>query len=126
MQIQEVITIMENDRSRMWTGVGDFLDRFYNILTDKERHNVLHKEPKWYEGVDIYDKTFISAMVEKLAIDYNLDVPKWTYNKEYFEMEKPHFAMNAKGDLRLILLKESPKPFRMRNIYTTANVLDRA
>ena len=69
---------------------------------------------------------FIYAMVNKLEVDYNLDTPNWVYNDEYFKLSTPHFAMDAKGDLRLLLLVESPKQFRMRNIFTTANVLSRA
>lgn len=110
----------------MWFAIGNYLDEFYYALDNKQRQQIANEEPEWFDGVGEYEKAFISAMVNKLAVDYNLDTPSWVYNDEYFQLGTPHFAMDAKGDLRLVLLVESPKQFRMRNIFTTANVLSRA
>lgn len=126
MKNQTVIDTIKNDRDDMWFAIGNYLDEFYYSLSKEERQIVLNEEPVWYDGVGDYEKAFFSAMVNKLAVDYNLQTPAWVYNDEYFQLEKPHFAMDAKGDLRLVLLVESPKQFRMRNIFTTSNVLSRA
>lgn len=126
MRTQGIVDTIEEDRSKMWFAIGNYLDEFYYAMTDKQRQDVLDEEPIWLEGIGLYEKTFISAMVNKLAVDYNLKTPEWVYKDEYFELKVPHFAMDAKGDLRLVLLVESPKQFRMRNIFTTANVLSRA
>lgn len=126
MKTQEIVDIIQKDREKMWFAIGNYLDEFYYALDDKERQEVVNEEPVWFEGVGVYEKTFISAMVNKLEVDYDLITPDWVYNKEYFELYPPHFAMNAQGDLKLVLLIESPKQFRMRNIFTTANVLSRA
>lgn len=102
------------------------MDEFYYALNNEQRQEVLNEEPVWFTGVGEYEMAFVSAMVNKLAVDYDLITPTWVYNDEYFQLKEPHFAMGAKGDLRLLLLVESPKQFRMRNIFTTSNVLSRA
>ena len=126
MKTQQIVDTIKSDREKMWFAIGNYLDEFYYALNDEQRRIVLDEEPEWYDDAGKYEMAFISAMVNKLAIDYNLETPLWVYDIKYFELAKPHFAMDAKGDLRLILLVESPKQFRMRNIFTTSNVLGRA
>ena len=111
----------------MWFAIGNYLDEFYYSLDNEQRHIILNEEPEQFEGVPLkYEMAFIYAMVNKLEVDYNLDTPSWVYKDKYFQLKTPHFAMNAKGDLRIVLLVESPKQFRMRHIFTTSNVLSRA
>ena len=126
MRTQVIVDTIKKDRGRMWFAIGNYLDEFYYSMSNEQRQEVLNEEPEWFDGAGEYEKAFIVAMVNKLAVDYNLDTPSWVYKDEYFQLKTPHFAMNAKGDLRLLLLVESPKQFRMRNIFTTANVLSRA
>ena len=126
MRTQEIVDTIRQDRGRMWFTIGNYLDEFYYTLSNEQRQLVLDEEPEWFVGAGEYEKAFISAMVNKLAVDYNLDTPEWVYKEECFKLYPPHFAMDAKGDLKLVLLVESPKQFRMRNIFTTANVLSRA
>ena len=101
-----------------WIYIGDFLDYFYSNPSADSLD-----EPVWTNQSD-YTKSFISAMAAQLAFNYGFKIPKWTKDEKYI-LKEPHFAMNAKGNLRLVLLAESPKFFRDRNIYTTDNVLGR-
>lgn len=107
-----------------WYYFGDFLDYFYNIDTSfEDRVRAITAEPL-FDRVSDKDKAFIAASVHKLAIDYSLPRPEWIFDKQYF-LKEPYFSNNAKGELRLVLLAESPLPFRIRNIYTSENTLSR-
>jgi len=48
----------------------------------------------------------------------------WVFKEKYF-LKEPMFALNAKGDLRTILLVESPNEFLVRNIFVSNNCLQR-
>lgn len=115
-----------NESKSDWIYIGNFLDDFYrNSTTNLERTEMISSEPKWLDSQSMYVKAFCSAMVCQIAVQYKIKIPAWAYDRKYFNLKEPHFAMNAKGNLRLVLLRESPKHFRERNIFTTANVLTR-
>jgi hypothetical protein len=67
---------------------------------------------------------FLAGMVEKLCNDHQLACPEWAFADCYY-LDRPNSWMDAKGDLRIILLVESPVEFKMRNIFTTSNTLVR-
>lgn len=109
-----------------WLMFGDFLDDFYRLKTKKEKYAMicdnLPDESIYYS--DWKDKAFIAASVNKLCNDSDMKSPDWVYDDEYC-LKKPYFSMNTKSDLMVILLLESPKEFRMRNMYVEENVLSR-
>lgn len=70
------------------------------------------------------EKATIAAVVDAMCHELNVNRPNWIMDPSTF-LTEPHFAMNAKGEFRLILLRESPRWFRSRNLFVTANCLDR-
>ncbi len=69
---------------------------------------------------------FLAATVHKLANDFNLEVPRWTFNEEYYIRDEPFFDCNAKGKLRLLFMYKSPAEFKHRNLFVDENILVRA
>lgn len=72
---------------------------------------------------DIEKATF-AATVDALCHEKQITRPNWIFDPSTY-LDKPHFTMNAKGGLRIVLLRESPRWFRSRNLFVTANCLDR-
>ena len=106
--------------------IGDFLDFFYQEQrTEADRLLLIEDEPIEYENIPKWQYSYIAAMVHSLCLKYNLNWPIWALNKKYV-LSEPYFAMDAKGDLRLILILESPYPFRARNMFAESNTLSRA
>lgn len=70
------------------------------------------------------EKATFAATVDSLCSECHIDRPNWIFDPSTY-LSKPHFAMNAKGDFRVILLHESPRWFRSRNLFVTANCLER-
>lgn len=124
-QIIELTAKEVNKNKNLWHYLGDFLDKFYAQYTTKEeRYELVKDEPEYYDNISEITYAFIAGAVHKICWDYWVEVPTWVMKKKYF-LEKPYFSLNAQGDLRLVLLAESPIPFRMRNIFTSENTLDR-
>jgi hypothetical protein len=123
---QEISTVDPTNRqSVLWLHLGNFLDYFYKpSRTSDERLHLLVDEPQEYPDIPETTYAFIAATVHKLCNDYALTPPPWVFNKKYY-LKKPYFSLNAKGDLRLILIAESPVQFKMRHIFTSANTLER-
>jgi hypothetical protein len=126
--IKEVIELTAkntNPKVNMWIYFGDFLDHFYSeSRTTKERFELVREEPEQFENIEERDYAFISGAVQKICSDYEVEIPEWVFKEKYF-LTYPYFALDAQNELRLVLLAESPFEFRMRNIFTTANTLDR-
>ena len=109
----------------LWTYLGDFLDLFYSKeRTTDERYQLVEDEPEAFDNIEETTYAFIAGTVHKISMEYGVQRPTWVMNKKYF-LEKPYFSLNAKGNLRLVLLSESPIPIRMRHIFTSENTLDR-
>lgn len=102
---------------------GNFLNDFYRSDQEKRRQMV-EQEPDHYDQLPAHLLPFLAGMVHKLCNDYDLDCPDWVH-KDKYSLPEPHFAFNAKGNLRIILLVESPVEFKIRNIFVTANTLSR-
>ena len=81
--------------------------RLAGVVADGERHDA-----------------FLAATAETLAETHGLDVPAWAW-AEGRKLRRPWFALPWPG-LRAILLLESPAAFRSRNLFVSANALDRA
>lgn len=70
------------------------------------------------------EKAMLAASVDQLFNEVMLERPDWVYDESTF-LKKPYFALNAKGGLRVILLQESPRWFRARNLFVSENCLER-
>lgn len=102
---------------------GDFLDYFYHN-NQKEKQRIVKEEPKQYQDLSQKTYAFVAAAVEKLCNDSNIEPPNWVFKDKYF-LKDPMFSLDAKGDLRTILLLESPHEFIVRNIFVSENCLER-
>lgn len=69
-------------------------------------------------------KSTMAATVDELCHECHVERPDWIFDPQTY-LDKPHFAMDAKGDFRLILIKESPKWYSSRNLFVTANCSER-
>ena len=85
--------------------------------------NFLEKEPEW-GNISEERRAFYAGVCHYLAKKCELPIPEWIYKTQYF-LKEPYFSRNAKGMLQLVLLAESPTEFRIRNIFISANSLDR-
>ncbi|MFH0926094.1 MAG: hypothetical protein V1872_10795 [bacterium] len=103
--------------------LGNFLDDYYYSESEIKKR-MIQEEPNRHPEIERFIYAYVAASVHKLANDYNLDVPAWVFDEFYF-LKEPHFAMNARGKLRLILMYESPAEFKFRNLFEVANTLSR-
>lgn len=103
---------------------GNFLDEFYRA-SHNQRRSMVEQEPESHPGFPDYMLPFLAAMVHKLCNDHAVECPAWVHSEQYV-LKEPHFWLDAKGNLRLILLAESPIEFKIRNLFVTANTLSRA
>lgn len=102
---------------------GNFLDGFY-ASTQETKTEMISREPPPI-GVPKEYKALLAAAVHKLANDYGLDVPPWTFKRDYYLLEKPFFDCQAKGKLRLLFMYKSPTEFKHRNVFVDENILVR-
>jgi hypothetical protein len=123
MTIWEIVQLTSKDSNNFEIYNGDFLDEFYRN-DDDERKGMVEQEPHSYANLSPRILPFLAGMVEKLCNDYEIDCPTWVYKDKYF-LEEPNFYMDVQGNLRIILLVESPVEFKIRNIFTTKNCLTR-
>lgn len=65
-------------------------------------------------------KAFLAGTVDELCSIHHVPRPDWIFDSQVY-LNEPQFSMNAKGALRLILLQESPKWYRSRNLFVSAN-----
>lgn len=70
------------------------------------------------------DKSVIAATVDQLCSMNKITPPDWVFDRRTY-LDKPVFAMNATGNLRVVLLNESPEWFRSRNLFVSENFLGR-
>lgn len=73
-------------------------------------------------GLSPHLQNYVAAMVEQAAHQKGLSAPGWTADVP--ALERPWFAVDLRS-LRPHLLKESPVPFKRRNLFVDAGVGDR-
>ena len=102
--------------------LGDFLDEFYR--TDNTvRETMLNAPPDF--SISQEHLAYLASAVHKLANDYMLEPPGWTFDERCFLRNKPFFGCNATGNLRLLFMYKSPAEFKFRNLFVDENVLKR-
>lgn len=119
-ELQALITNMALDNERKNLYVGNFLDQIKN----QNMEQLFCEEPSFI-GLNQVDVVYVVAMVHKLLNDANLKVPDWV-NKDEYCLEKPYFWIQTEGKMKLFLLMESPLEFKVRNLFVSNNVLERA
>lgn len=110
-------------RSDFSYAIRNFLDRFKTnpdpaLLTDEPA--LLY--PSLEDGG--YADAFVASTVAYLCQVHNFKAPAWV-NAKCRIMPVPHFAAKT-PKMKAILLQESPAAFRVRNLFVSANALNRA
>lgn len=123
MTIREVAALTSRDVEQFELHKGNFLDEFYRSGVE-ERQAMVAEEPEPDVRLPARILPFLAGMVEKLCNDHDLECPAWVFDDRYY-LGKPDFWMDAQGNLRVVLLVESPVEFKTRNIFTTSNTLTR-
>ncbi|HUC93645.1 MAG TPA: hypothetical protein VMS09_16775 [Paenibacillus sp.] len=98
-----------------------FLDRFYASTTE-QRRELIRSAPGCLD--DRRYLSYCAAGIHKLCREYGLAVPGWVADKSLI-LDEPYFPGAHTDLLKLVCLVESPPEFKMRNIFTTENVLAR-
>jgi hypothetical protein len=101
----------------------NFLDGFYAAPTqaalDLEPRRMREALPEHGHIQDAY----IAAVAEALAQHSKLAPPSWAFTDDR-KLRRPWFALDF-ASLRAVLLRESPAPFRSRNLFVSENALSR-
>lgn len=102
-----------------------FLDVFYSCKDDKDKmFDLIKREPKYYKNVRDYQYAMCAATANKLANDYDLEVPDWVWKDRYY-MKKMYFGNVRKGRLRMYNMLYSPAEFKHRGLFVDENILMR-
>jgi hypothetical protein len=72
---------------------------------------------------DVFD-AYLAAVAVSLARDVGAIPPAWAWQTSR-KLRRPWFAHRGAA-LRATLIRESPAPFRERNLFVSANALSRA
>ena len=83
---------------------------------------MLKEKPNYNNDVPIEIQAFIAASVDYLYDETKK--PKWIRDTKYI-LAAPFFPSALKGEIRAVMLIESPVEFKVRNIYVMADVLKR-
>ncbi|MGO9602527.1 MAG: hypothetical protein ACLQAT_03825 [Candidatus Binataceae bacterium] len=102
--------------------MAEWLDHFYRG-TQSERAAMISSAPAT-TGKAVYD-AYLAAVVEHLAGLAGLPIPAWTQASSRF-LKEPHFPDSVGELLKPVLREESPAAFRRRNIFVSANAIERA
>jgi len=112
-----------SDEHSFYALKGDFLDFFYAHI--ELRQELVKDEPMERPDLPDWMLPFLAAMVHKLCNDYSLDVPSWVWHDRYYLCE-PRFSHNAQGKMKAWLFVHAAGEFKHRNLFVSADTLDRA
>jgi len=105
-------------------GLANFLDDFYAMPDPSalSRRPELLAPQRGASGrvLDAY----LAATAEHLACQNGWLIPQWVGGEEHL-LRRPWFA-SSMAALRAVLIHESPPAFRTRNLFISANALERA
>jgi hypothetical protein len=106
--------------------LADFIDDFRLRTKDAaEKKALVFEEPGKIEVEGYRDaNAYLAAVAETLSREAGLAPPDWSEKSEYF-LPEPWFAGGLEN-LKVILLVESPIPFRRRNLFVSENAMSRA
>lgn len=120
--LAEVVALAKDNR-QFGYAVAEFLDQFYI----KESKEMLAEEPPSLAARlqdDGLADSYLGAVAVHLSRRIGEIPPAWVWDHKRF-LSRPWFA-SAGSSLRATLLLESPAAFRERNLFVSANALERA
>jgi hypothetical protein len=113
---------LQDGRAPFFGEIGNLLDDFRERCTTAEERLALVGEPPEATGQPETD-AYLAAVAESLCREFALPPPAWTEHSRYY-LRRPWFAGGLQS-LKAILLAESPTAFRRRNLFISANALQR-
>lgn len=99
-----------------------FLDIFYAAAKEQKQQLISHA-PSYLS--DRRQLSYCAAGIHMLCRENGLAIPEWVMDSSHI-LKDPYFPGASTDLLKLVCLVESPPEFKMRNIFTTENVLSRA
>jgi hypothetical protein len=117
------LSVMKRNGEDISLEYSQFLDDFY-AADNTKRARMIRRPPK--DTILEWTVPILAATAHKLANDCGIEPPKWVWEDRcYLPKHLPYFACFMKGPLRKNLMQQSPPEFRCRNIYVSANALER-
>ena len=117
------VASLAHSRSELGYAVAEFLDQF----KIEEEGAMLEDEPPLLRS-QLQDEgvadAYLAAVAVHLSRSSNAIPPRWTWEPARY-LHRPWFASPGPS-LRATLLLESPAAFHERNLFVSANALDRA
>lgn len=107
-----------------WTALGNFTNAWYDyaksIRADLVREPLVRPEPEQETEYTHRWAAFCAASVDFLCERYNVPCPYWVHDP-YYTLETPWWYSLRADDpsIREQLLKTTPAPFALRNIFCT-------
>lgn len=112
--------VMELNTKRQLAYVLAELNDFLAKLSKNELLQAVATRPEIPK--DPFYANYFAAMIELAAQQKQVAAPRWT--QDIAPLEKPYFGSSL-VNLRLILLRHSPPPFKRRNIFIDSSIGDR-
>jgi len=103
---------MNKEYEQFWRKIISFVDNFRR--QPDPLFLVENEELSSFEGA------FYAAVVEELAKEFEISIPRWVYKKKYY-LNEPVFPNGLKGDSRIYAALDAPLAFKTRNIYIGRN-----
>lgn len=116
-----MIEIEQTDRYRAY---GNFLDRFRNCK-DRELQAYLIKDKPINSHKYPIDLAIISAVAERFAHEYELEVPAWVYDDDCF-LDEPHYGGARLPEMKQLNTETALPEFKKRKLYLGDNIMNRA
>lgn len=115
-------TDLRAGREPFFGDIGNLLDDFRQRCRTAQERTALVCDPPESTG-QLETDAYLAALAESLCREYALRPPAWTEQQRFY-LQRPWFASGLES-LKAILLAESPASFRRRNLFVSANALDR-
>lgn len=96
--------------------IAEFQDWFMRLTAGEYKRAVCHAPEA---RLAPFEANYLAAMVEQAAAIQGVNPPRWTGAVK--GLDTPWFASSLKS-LRLLLLTQSPPPFRRRNLFIDSGV----
>ncbi len=117
------VAAIGRDEERLSFAIREFLDEFYAEPLPER----LEEEPRSLTTTlhdDGLADAYLAGIADHLSRQYKFSPPAWIAGPNRI-LANPWFAMKSHGG-RMCMLIESPPAFRERNIFVSANALNRA
>ena len=104
--------------------IGFSRNNFIDAFNENPSFDMIKDSILDIDSLSKVNKSILAATVDELCGKHKVKRPDWIFDPSTY-LHEPYFSMNAKGGLRLILLQESPRWYRSRNLFVSANCSER-